>query len=410
MVAASNLQKNQACVEEYSTVTRYREKCISFLSNLWGNPSEEPLGSATSGSSEAIMLAGLAMKRSWQERNGCFDRRLNVIIGSNAHACVFKFAAYFEVEPRIVPVTEKSNYVFDVDYLEETLDCQTIGVFLTLGSTFTGHYDPVAVVAGHLDDHEARTGNNIPIHVDAASGGFVAPFAPGREHIVWDFRIRRVLSINASGHKFGMSSCAVGWLIWRDRACLPSSLLVESSYLRGAQTAFSLSFSRSAAPVVVQYFKFLSLGMDGYVEKITSLLLTAGSFGRQLERTGYFTCVGPVLQSAETGKYSDSYWCNSSKCQSCSTGDKGCGLPGLPVVVFTFSAAFRHRHPYVTLTDVGDRMFERGFSIPHYLLQGSGDNGSDIEVLRIVIREDTRREVDTAYAHLMETVKDLTGT
>ncbi|GES65025.1 glutamate decarboxylase [Aspergillus terreus] len=186
LMAAANFHKNQACVEEYASISKYQQECISMLADLWRRrPSDNPFGTATTGSSEAVMLAGLAMKRACQEKNACFDRRLNVVVGSNAHACVFKFAAYFELETRVVPVTAGSNYVFDVRQLEGKLDRDTVGVFLTLGSTYTGHYDPILQVSKQLDDYEARTGISLPIHVDAASGGFVAPFTPGAEDLVW---------------------------------------------------------------------------------------------------------------------------------------------------------------------------------------------------------------------------------
>lgn len=184
----------------------FREKCVSMLANLWNAPSGF-FGAATTGSSEAVLLGGLAMKRQWQLQHPChLNSRPNVIIGANAHICVTKVANYFDVEARIVPVSKKSGYSFDLEGLEDRLDENTsmnshlkvsfffvvyadfltiVGVFLTLGSTYTGHYDPIQQVSRVLDEYEHQTGNNIPIHVDAASGGFIAPFTPSNTNFIW---------------------------------------------------------------------------------------------------------------------------------------------------------------------------------------------------------------------------------
>ncbi|KAJ5954299.1 hypothetical protein N7501_008578 [Penicillium viridicatum] len=162
MVAGS--LRNQPCIEEYPSLADFREKCVSMLANLWNAPSGF-FGAATTGSSEAVLLGGLAMKRQWQlQHPSHLNSRPNVLIGANAHICVNKVANYFDVEARIIPV---------------------IGVFLTLGSTYTGHYDPIQQVSRVLDEYEHQTGNNIPIHVDAASGGFIAPFTPSNTNFIW---------------------------------------------------------------------------------------------------------------------------------------------------------------------------------------------------------------------------------
>lgn len=177
-------------------------------------------------------------------------------------------------------------------------------------------------------------------------------------------------SINASGHKFGFAPCAIGWLVWRDISCLPSSLLMESTYLRGAQTAFTLSFSRSCSPVVVQYLNFLHLGREGYTRKVESFLSSAELWSWRLEQTGYFTCVSPLSQLRERKNHSGSRHSHMS-CQTCSPYDpEHQSRPsfGLPIIVFALSPDFRERYPWVRLEEVGDLMFERGFAVPRKFL------------------------------------------
>ena len=196
--------------DEYPAMMAMHARCISILAHLWGvQPSESAIGTATTGSSEAIHLGGLAMKRRWQEKRdaqGKDKSKPNIIMGSNAQVALEKFARYFEVEARILPVSEKSLYRLDPELVEKNIDENTIGVFVIMGSTYTGHYEPVEEISRILDAYQEKTGNDIPIHVDAASGGFIAPFThahagPGKK---WNFELPRVKSINTSGHKFGL--------------------------------------------------------------------------------------------------------------------------------------------------------------------------------------------------------------
>ncbi|RAL65827.1 hypothetical protein DID88_005490 [Monilinia fructigena] len=175
-----NISKNMSDADEYPAMMQMHSRCVSIIANLWGaRKGEKAIGSATTGSSEAIHLGGLAMKRRWQEKRedeGKDKSKPNIIMGSNAQVALEKFARYFEVEARILPVSEKSNYRLDPELVKENIDENTIGIFVILGSTYTGHYEPVEEISKILDDYEAKTGVDIPIHVDAASGGFVAPF------------------------------------------------------------------------------------------------------------------------------------------------------------------------------------------------------------------------------------------
>lgn len=235
-----NISKNIADVDEYPALLDIHARCISIIANLWEvQKGEKPIGSATTGSSEAIHLGGLAMKRLWQEKRQAVGKDIskpNIIMGANAQVALEKFARYFDVEARVLPVSMKSNYRLDPELVKENIDENTVGVFVILGSTYTGHYEPVEEISKILDDYEAKTGYSIPIHVDAASGGFIAPFtdvAAGEPD--WNFKLPRVRSINTSGHKFGLVYAGVGWIIWRDEKYLPKHLIFELHYLGGTE-------------------------------------------------------------------------------------------------------------------------------------------------------------------------------
>ncbi|KIJ50962.1 hypothetical protein M422DRAFT_27078 [Sphaerobolus stellatus SS14] len=230
-----NMSKNLIDQDEYPMTQIIHTRCISMLANLWHAPkASSAIGTATTGSSEAIQLGGLAMKRIWQEKRKAQGKSIhepgpNIVMGANAQVALEKFARYFDVECRLVPVSEKSKYRLDPKRAMEYVDENTIGVFVILGSTYTGHYEPVKEMADLLDEYEKKTGINVPIHVDAASGGFFAPFASPK--LEWDFKLPRVVSINTSGHKFGLAYVGVGWVIWRDKKHLPKDLIFELHYL-----------------------------------------------------------------------------------------------------------------------------------------------------------------------------------
>ncbi|KAJ5100527.1 hypothetical protein N7456_006579 [Penicillium angulare] len=357
---------------------RFQQRCISTIAHLWNAPSDENYyGTGATGSSEAVMLGGLVMKRRWQLKNTARpDAPINVVMGSNSHVCITRFADFFDVEARIVPVSQQ--YTLDAEKIEDYLDENTIGVFLTLGSTYSGHFDPVAKVADILDTYQDKTGYDIPIHVDAAGGGFVAPFTPNNGKFVWDFRLPRVKSINASGHKYGLCPLAIGWVIWQDKSFIPSDLIHESCYLRGIQASFSLSFSKSSTPIVYQYLNFLQKGLNGYRETIQSCLENARVVSEGLESSGYFRCLSDIhrLQSGAKQQLGSRSLCKEEM------------IPGLPVVVFRLSDRFKREHPSFRLTDISDIMHQQRYSIPYYTIPGWGPEGEDIEVMRIVVRED----------------------
>jgi glutamate decarboxylase len=262
---AECFDKNMIDKDEYPQTAELETRCVNMLSRLWHAPAgDQATGCSTTGSSEAAMLGGLALKRRWQQRragDGKPSDKPNLVMGINVQICWEKFANYWDVEMRLVPM-EGERFHLSADEAVKLCDENTIGVVAILGSTFDGSYEPVAEICAALDDLQTRTGLDIPVHVDGASGGFVAPFID--PELEWDFRLPRVASINASGHKYGLVYPGVGWIVWRDSAALPEDLIFWVNYLGDNMPTFALNFSRPGAQVIAQYYNFLRLGFDGY--------------------------------------------------------------------------------------------------------------------------------------------------
>lgn len=259
------LDKNMIDKDEYPQTAELERRCVAILADLWHAPDpDSAVGCSTTGSSEACMLAGLALKRRWMRRNA--DRysagaRPNLVMGGNVQVCWEKFCNFWEVEARTAPM-EGERFHLDAEQAVALCDENTIGVVGVLGSTFDGSYEPIAEICAALDGFQQRTGLDIPVHVDGASGGMVAPFLD--PELVWDFRLPRVASINSSGHKYGLVYPGVGWALWRDQEALPEELVFRVNYLGGEMPTFALNFSRPGAEVVAQYYVFLRLGRDGF--------------------------------------------------------------------------------------------------------------------------------------------------
>jgi glutamate decarboxylase len=287
-------------------------------------------------------------------------------MGANVQVCWEKFCRYWEVEPRLVPM-EGDTYYLTADRALAHCDENTIGVVAILGSTFEGSYEPILEIAQALDQLEARRGIDVPLHVDAASGGFVAPFlAPDLE---WDFRIKRVQSINASGHKYGLVYPGVGWAVWRDQEALPRDLVFNVNYLGGNMPTFSLNFSRPGSEVIAQYFMFMSLGREGYSAMMRNLQDIATHLATGVARIGPYR-----LLSHGTD---------------------------LPVFAFALDPAVRN----YTVFDVSERLRERGWLVPAYTFP---ENRQDLSVLRVVVRAGMHMEMaDELLEHLEEKTKML---
>ena len=256
--------KNMIDKDEYPVTAEMESRCVNIIADMWSSPDhEQATGCSTTGSSEACMLGGLALKWRWRERMraaGKSTDRPNMVMGINVQVCWEKFCRYWDVEPRLVPM-EGETFHLTADRAVAHCDENTIGVVAILGSTFDGSYEPVKEIAAALDRLETDKHLNVPMHVDAASGGFVAPFlSPDLE---WDFRIPRVQSINASGHKYGLVYPGVGWAIWRDHEALPKDLVFDVNYLGGHMPTFALNFSRPGSEVIAQYFMFMAPRAQG---------------------------------------------------------------------------------------------------------------------------------------------------
>jgi glutamate decarboxylase len=345
---ADTADKNMIDKDEYPQTAEIEARCVNILANLWNSPeAEQATGCSTTGSSEAAMLAGLALKWRWRERMRKAGKSIdkpNLVTGANVQVCWEKFCRYWDVEPKLVPM-EGDRYHLDAFQAAAHCDENTIGVVAVLGSTFDGSYEPVKEIAEALDKLEADTGLNVPLHVDAASGGFVAPFL--QPELEWDFRIERVQSINASGHKYGLVYPGVGWAIWRDKEALPKDLIFDVNYLGGHMPTFALNFSRPGSEVVAQYFMFTSLGCEGY----RRVMQTAQDVAMQLSKG-----------IDEMGPY-----------QLLTRGDQ------LPVFAFTLKPEVEN----YTVYDVSDRLRQNGWLVPAYSFP---ENRQDLNVLRIVVR------------------------
>ncbi len=260
-----SFDKNMIDKDEYPQTAEIELRCVNILANLWNAPeTEDAIGTSTIGSSEACMLGGMAMKWKWRERMkkaGKNTDRPNMIMGTNVQVCWEKFCKYWDIEAREVPV-EGDRFMMNAEEMIKRCDINTIGVVGILGTTFTGEYEPIEEMNDALDKLNKKTGWDIGIHVDAASGGLVAPFI--QQDLKWDFRLKWVKSINVSGHKYGLVYPGVGWIIWRSKEDLPEDLIFRVNYLGGDMPTFAINFSRPGNQIIAQYYNFLRLGKEGY--------------------------------------------------------------------------------------------------------------------------------------------------
>jgi glutamate decarboxylase len=345
---AECFDKNMIDKDEYPQTAELEARCVNVLSRLWHAPDgDESTGCSTTGSSEAAMLGGLALKRRWQHRRKAEGKPIdkpNLVMGINVQVCWEKLANYWDVEMRLVPM-EGDRFNMSAEEGVKRCDENTIGVIAIVGSTFDGSYEPVQEICNALDDFERQTGLDVPVHVDGASGAFVAPFID--PDLEWDFRLPRVASINASGHKYGLVYPGVGWIVWRDADALPDDLVFWVNYLGDNMPTFALNFSRPGAQVVGQYYNFLRLGFEGY---------------RKVQ--GYAREVATRLSSeiAELGPF-----------VLLTRGDE------LPVFAFTLADDVDN----FSVFDVSNAMRERGWQVPAYTFP---KNREDLSALRVVIR------------------------
>ncbi|MGZ7164410.1 MAG: glutamate decarboxylase, partial [Halobacteriota archaeon] len=270
---AESLDKNYVDNDEYPQTTIIQERVVNMLARLFQVPEDcESIGTATIGSSEAIMLGLLAHKWSWRNRRRAEGKPCdnpNIVMGADVHTVWEKFARYFDVELKLIPLQEET-YTINADEVAAEIDDNTICVGAVVGTTFTGQMDPVKEINDLLVEIKQDKGWDIPLHVDGASGGFVVPFV--RPDLEWDFRLEQVKSINVSGHKYGLVYPGIGWLVMRDKADLPDELVFRVNYLGGEMTNYSLNFSKGSSMILAQYYNFIRLGKSGYTDIMNNMM------------------------------------------------------------------------------------------------------------------------------------------
>lgn len=348
--------KNMIDKDEYPQTAELEARCVHMLADLWNSPdAANTLGTSTTGSSEAAMLGGMALLWNWRARQKAAGKPIdkpNMITGP-VQVCWHKFTRYWDVEHREIPM-EGDRLIMNVEEVLKRVDENTIGVVPTLGVTFTCDFEPVKEVSDALDKLEKETGLNIPIHVDGASGGLLAPFVyPDLE---WDFRLPRVKSINTSGHKFGLAPLGVGWIIWRDKEDLPDELIFWVNYLGGNMPTFALNFSRPGGQIMAQYYNFLRLGKEGY---------------RKIHQACYETAQYLADEIAKMEPFEIIYD----------------GRGGIPALGWKLKEGVDHNF---TLFDLADRLRTRGWLVPAYTLP---PNREDLAIQRILVKHGFSRDL-----------------
>jgi glutamate decarboxylase len=355
-----SIDKNMIDKDEYPQTAEIEGRCVHMIADLWNSPeAANTIGCSTTGSSEAAMLTGMAMKWRWREKMraaGKSTDKPNMICGP-VQICWHKFARYWDVELREVPM-DKDRLILNAEEVIKRCDENTIGVVPTLGVTYSGQYEPVKEISDALDKLQKDTGLDIPIHVDGASGGFLAPFID--PDLLWDFRLPRVKSINASGHKFGLSPLGVGWAVWREKNDLPDDLIFKVNYLGGEMDTFALNFSRPAGQIIAQYYNFLRLGKEGYTRIQQACYDTAVYIGEQIDKLGPFEVV-----------YN--------------------GKGGIPALLWKMKEGV---DAGFNLFDLSDRLRTRGWQAPAYSLP---EHLTDVVVMRVLVRHGVSRDLGDLF-------------
>ncbi len=345
---AETFDKNMIDKDEYPQTAEIERRCVNMVANLFNAPAEGgAVGVSTIGSSEAVMLAGLAMKWRWRARRaaaGASTDKPNMVLGANVQVVWEKFCRYWDVEPRYVPM-EPGRYVISADEAIGRCDENTIGVIAILGTTYTGEFEPIEEIHDALVAYNEANDVDIALHIDAASGGFVAPFL--HPDLRWDFRLPQVKSINVSGHKYGLVYPGIGFVIWRSEEDLPEDLVFHVNYLGGDMPTFTLNFSRPGNQLVGQYYNFLRLGFDGYRRVMESLRDLAVFMSGAIAEMGPFELVSDGT--------------------------------AIPVFAFQVKAGTKF-----TVFHVSDRLRSKGWQVPAYTMP---ENATDVAVLRVVVRE-----------------------
>ncbi|KAL9019794.1 MAG: hypothetical protein Q9185_002938 [Variospora sp. 1 TL-2023] len=368
------LPKNFIDYEEYPQTAEIQNRCVSMIARMFNAPTdteaENAMGTSTVGSSEAIMLGVLSMKRRWQNKRKAEGKdysKPNMVMNSAVQVCWEKAARYFEVEERYSYCT-KDRYVIDPEEAVNLVDENTIGICAIIGTTYTGEYEDVKAINDLLIQKKI----DCPIHVDAASGGFVAPFVV--PELPWDFRLQQVVSINVSGHKYGLVYPGVGWVVWRSPEYLPKELVFNINYLGADQASFTLNFSKGASQVIGQYYQMIRLGKKGYRSIMMNLTRTADYLAANLKLLGF------IIMSKGGGN-------------------------GLPLVAFRLDPKKGHHYDEFAVVH---HLRERGWVVPAYTMAPHSEN---LKLMRVVVREDfTRSRCDTLVKDIKLALQTLNDT
>ena len=368
-IIADNLHRNFIDHAEYPRTAEIEQRCIRMIADLFHAPGETT-GARTQGSSEAIMLGALSLKWNWRTRREAAGKPTtspNLVFGGDVHVVWEKFCRYFDVEPRIVPLAP-GKYTIGPEDVRPHVDENTIGVAAVLGTTFTGHKDDIVGINDLLIQIRQERGLDVPLHVDAASGGFVWPFL--YPDSAWDFRLEQVRSINVSGHKFGLVYPGIGWLIFRETSDLAPDLVFEENYLGKTDATFTLNFSTGSAMVLAQYYNLVRYGRPGYTYIMRNMQENARVLADKLEAMGRFEVIG---QDEEQ----------------------------LPLVAFRLAAD----EGYDEFDIAWQLSAERGWMVPAYTLP---PDAQDVTIMRALVKETLSREhVDTLARDIEEACATL---
>ena len=348
-VIQESLRVNFIDHAEYPQSAEIEQRCIRMLADLFNAPGETT-GARTQGSSEAIMLGALSLKWKWRARRQAAGQpvdRPNLVFGGDVHVVWEKFCRYFDVEPRIVPL-KPDKYTIGPEDVEPHIDENTIGVAAVLGTTFTGHADDIPGINDFLVTLKKDRDLDVPLHVDAASGGFVWPFL--YPHSEWDFRLEQVRSINVSGHKFGLVYPGIGWLVFREKDDLPEDLVFYENYLGKRDATFTLNFSTGSAMVLAQYYNFVRLGHDGYRYVMETMKYNARTLAKEIAAIGEFELIG--------GEQDEQ----------------------LPLVAFKLAG----EHNYDEFDVAAQLAAERGWMVPAYTLPPDAEH---VKIMRVLVKE-----------------------
>lgn len=373
-IMTETMDKNMIDKTEYPQTAEIERRCVNILGKLWNSPEANGknycMGTSTVGSSEACMLGGIAALKRWQSRRKAAGKPIdkpNFVISSCMQVVWDKFAIYWDVEMRMVPITAE-KIILDVDDALALCDENTICIVPIEGVTITGLNDNVKKLNDALDVFNAKTGFEICIHVDAATGGFILPFI--NPEVVWDFRLKWVLSISVSGHKFGLVYPGVGWVVWKDKSYLPAEMNFAVNYLGSSIPSISINFSRPGSQVLAQYYQFLRLGFEGY---------------RQIQQNALDVCKYIRGRLTELGIFeflSDD----------------------LPNPLFIWKLKDDPKRNW-TLYDLSDKLHIEGWQVPAYTLPAAMEN---VVVMRVVVRQGTSIDLaDLLMDNMRACINDL---